>query len=190
MKPFILDRASSILMVIDLQEKLLPFIENAERVVAITRRLLRAAREMQIPTLVTEQYPKGLGKTSPSLELEKYPDIPLIEKIHFSSTHDTTCMHYIETLKGRDQIVLAGVEAHICVLSTALGLLQKGYRVVLAADAVSSRNSEHKKWALEAASSAGALVIPEESVVYQWLHQSGTREFKNLLPLYSSPDRP
>jgi len=184
-KPFLLYPSSSVLMIIDLQERLLSAVETPERTVFINRRLLKAAQELAIPTMVTEQYPKGLGPTEASMELESFPEICLLEKIHFCCTQEDSCMEHIRGLE-RKQIVLSGIEAHICVLSTALDLLEKGFQVVIAADGVSSRTPGHRKQALHTAAQAGALVLPEESIVYQWLGKAGTEEFKKLLPLYAS----
>ncbi len=185
MKPFLLEKASSVLVIIDLQDRLLAPMKNAEEILFINKRLLKATQEMNIPTLVTEQYPRGLGPSSPSLELEKYPHILRVEKTDFCCCHEPKFMKHLNEL-GRTQIVLSGIEAHICLLSTALELLAKGFSVVIAADGVSSRNPLHRQWALDALSSAGASVFPEESIVYQWLQKAGTPEFKAILPLYAS----
>ena len=172
-------------MIVDLQERLLPAVEAPERTLFINRRLLKGAQELEIPTIVTEQYPKGLGPTEASMELGTFPEICLLEKTHFCCTHEDSCMEHLRRLE-RTQIVLSGIEAHICVLATALDLLEKGFQVVIAADGVSSRDPEHRKQALHTAAQAGALVLPEESIVYQWLGKAGTGEFKKLLPLYAS----
>ncbi len=172
-------------MIIDIQERLLPAVETPERVLFINRRLLKAAQELGIPTIVTEQYPKGLGSTAPSMELATFPEVCLLEKTHFCCTHEHSCMEHIRDLE-RKQIVLSGIEAHICVLATTLDLLEKGFEVAIAADGVSSRDPRHREQALHTASQAGALVLPEESIVYQWLQKAGTGEFKKLLPLYAS----
>jgi len=184
LKPFLLHPFSSILMLVDLQKRLLPAVEAPEKILFINRRLLKAAGELSVPVIVTEQYPQGLGPTDPFLELQKFPEAFLLEKTHFCCTHEASCMGYIRNLE-RKQIVLSGIEAHICVLSTALDLLERGYHVVVAADGVSSRNPEHKRQALDTAARAGALILPEESIVYQWLRRSGTEEFKKILPLYT-----
>jgi len=160
-------------------------MEDAEEILFINKRLLKAAQKIGIPTIVTEQYPRGLGSSSSYLELGKYPPSIRVEKLSFCCCHEPSFMEYLNKIE-RTQVVLSGVEAHICLLSTALKLLERGFSVVVAADGISSRNPAHRQWALDALSSTGVLVLPEESIVYQWLEKAGTPEFKALLPLYSS----
>lgn len=179
-KPFIIDAERALLLVIDFQEKLAPLVEGAPEVEKNVAVLAKAAAILDLPVKVTEQYPKGLGTTLPSAASSFADGTKRFEKTHFSCCAEEGFTDYL-AVPGRDQVIVCGVEAHICVLATAMELLQRGYRVVVTADAVGSRKEEHRRLALKAMRQAGALVVPMETVVYQMLKRSGTPQFKALL---------
>jgi len=177
-----LKKNQSQLVIIDVQERLLPVIANNKSIVKHARLLLRSAQVLSIPVKYTEQYPKGLGPTVSDISDLLLPETPRFEKVHFSCYDEPGFIDFLG--KQRRQIVLAGIETHICILATALDLLKEGYQVVVALEAVGSREEQHNLAALKAASQCGALVLPTESIVYQWLNVSGTPEFKEMLPYF------
>lgn len=177
-----LDPGSTLLLVIDVQEKLCKAMDPAV-LAAKTGNLsilLEAAREFTMPVLVTEQYPAGLGTTLPELK-EAAATAPL-EKMSFSCCSDEGIQERINQL-GRKKIIVTGMEAHICVLQTVLDLIDKGFQVHLVSDAVISRKKENWRVGLTMASSAGAVITTTETVLFQLLRRSGTPEFKKLAKL-------
>ncbi len=185
MKPFVLDARRSLVLLIDMQEKLMPAIAHREEIEKTGALLLRCADALGVPVLVSEHYPKGLGKTLPSLVQVLPEKSPVVEKISFSCWGEPAIVRALEET-ARRQIILLGVETHICVLSTALELLAEGYDVVLASDATGSRREVHRDEAFAALRSAGGTVLPTESVVYQLLGQAGTDLFKRVLPFFKA----
>jgi len=174
--PELLSSADSQLVVIDVQDKLMPHIVNGDHLVANCLKLVRAAEILDVPCQVTEQYPRGLGPTV--AELKDVLPTPL-EKVRFSSAEvllQAGCVSYDE----RDQIVLVGIEAHVCVQQTAFDLLAQGLRVHLAVDAVSSRNTQDRDVALRRMADAGATITTTESVMFEWCELAGTEKFKQI----------
>lgn len=172
----LLSFADSQLVVIDVQDKLVPHIPHCDGLVANCLKLVRAAGVFNIPCQVTEQYPRGLGRTVP--ELRDVLPAPL-DKVRFSSAEvllQADCVSYAE----RDQIVLVGIEAHVCVQQTALDLLTQGLRVHVVADAVASRNTYDWKVALRRMADAGVAITTTESVMFEWCEVAGTDEFKQI----------
>jgi nicotinamidase-related amidase len=177
----LMDADLSCLLVVDVQTRLAPAIIAHDKVIANTAVLMKAAARLQVPMLVSEQYPRGLGPTVPELaELAEAGAI--VEKVHFSCLADQT---YAERFRGlgRGQAVVAGIEAHVCVLQTCVELIEGGYRVCVVADAVSSRTPDNAALALERLRAAGAVVVSTEMVVFEWLRRAGTPEFKELSAL-------
>jgi nicotinamidase-related amidase len=179
----ILEADRSVLVVVDIQEKLSARMAERDAVVAATRSLIAAARRLRVPVIVTEQYPRGIGPTAPELVTALEGEYAPIEKLSFGCAREPAFMARFKAL-GRTQVALCGMEAHICVLQTALGLLEAGCAVHVAADAVCSRSAENKRIGLELVREAGAAVTCWETVVFQWLEKAGTPEFKDLLPLF------
>lgn len=173
----ILRAQESVLVVVDVQERLLPAIHDSDRVVRNTGMLLKGAAALSVPVLVTEQYPRGLGPTVEAVRAHLPADTPVIEKITFGSTGEPAFNAAIDGLKRR-QIVLCGTEAHVCVLQTALGLRQQGHAVYLVADAVSSRTPANHTAALERMRAAGVTVVTTEMVLFEWMERAGTPVFK------------
>ena len=179
-----LSTATSALLVIDVQErflKVVPSIAADQPCGRNCRILLQAAALLDIPRLISEQYPAGLGATLPHLQ-EVAPDVPRLGKMHFSCAEDPALAAAIAGL-GRQQLVLAGIEAHVCVLTTAADLVARGHQVVLAGDAIASRDPAHVPMAIAAARDLGVLVLPTETIVMRWQRQAGAGCFKAIAQL-------
>lgn len=176
MNNFILDRDSSVLLIIDIQDKLAAAMSKKQKVIDNTLHLIELAKLLQIPIIVTEQYPKGLGPTVSEImeALEAY--VP-VKKVAFNCCEASGFLDKVKQT-GRRQIVLTGMETHICVLQTAIGLLQEGYTVHTVADAVCSRTKDNWKIGLEFMRDAGAAITGTETVLFQLLGVAGTEEFK------------
>ena len=179
-----LDAASTALLIIDVQErflKVVPAIAADQSVGRNCRILLQAAGLLQIPRLLSEQYPAGLGPTLAHI-IEAAPDVPRFAKMHFSCVEDPALALAIDHL-GRNQVVLAGIEAHVCVLTTAADLISRGYHVVIAGDAIASREPNHVIMAIAALRDLGVLVLPTETIVMRWQREAGVGCFKALAQL-------
>ncbi|OGK11221.1 MAG: hypothetical protein A2Y63_01405 [Candidatus Riflebacteria bacterium RBG_13_59_9] len=199
--PHLASPDSTLLLVIDLQERLLPLIDGAETIVANTCKLMRLADLFGVPVLLTEQYPQGLGPSTPlvketfdALETEKHffakdsfscnlkPDFldQLIE-IDLRMTANQSRLIINEGLCTRPiDVVVAGIESHICVWQTVLGLLPLGYYVRVCHDCVGSRSAANKKWALRSMLSLGAIVTSYESVAFEWARDKNHPKFTAL----------
>lgn len=177
----LIERLRSCLLVIDVQERLLPAMAEGGNVVANAAVLIKAANRLGVPVLLSEQYPKGLGPTVAALSA-LVPEGPAVAKTEFSCA---AAPGYLDRLRatGRDQLVLAGIEAHVCVLQTALQFRSLGYAVFVVADAVSSRKPESVGLALARMREAGAVPVTTEMVLFEWLGRAGTAEFKELSAL-------
>ncbi len=173
-----LKKDDCLFLVIDIQERLMPVIFQQEQVIRNTNILLKGMQIVGVPVLVTEQYPKGLGNTCKEIELPEGQAI--FEKITFSC-NATACIS--EKLQYKKQIILTGAEAHICVLKTALDLAEQDHEVHVVADAVSSRTSENKFYALQRMRQSGVFIETTEMVLFQLLDQAGTDEFKAISKL-------
>ena len=175
---FQLDRDDAVLLVVDIQERLAVVMAERERVVANTGHLIAAAKLLGVPVVLTEQYPKGLGPTVPELRAALDP-APAIVKMTFDCCGEPAFAPALEQT-GRSTVIVCGMEAHICVLQTVLGLLATGMNVHVAADAVCSRNPENARTALELQRDAGAVITCTETVLFQLLGRAGTPEFKSI----------
>lgn len=172
---------SSALLVVDLQGRLVPALEEPDRLIERCRLVLHAARRLQVPVLATEQYPKGLGPTvAPVAELIRPEEV--VGKIAFSALREALPAERIGML-GRETLVVAGAEAHVCVLQTVLDLLARGRKVAVVADAVGSRRALDKQTGLVRMRRAGAQIVTADMVVFEWLERAGTDDFKALAPL-------
>lgn len=171
--------AQAALVVIDIQDKLAPTIHGIDNVVRHAGLLLDCASVLGIPVLITEQYPAGLGPTIPTI-LEKAPSATRIEKTTFSCCRAHTFIQALDAL-GRHQIILAGIETHVCVFQTAVDLITRSYRVQVVADAVSSRTESNRSIGIERMRRAGVDVTSFESVIFELLETSNRPEFKQVL---------
>ena len=175
----LLTAESAAVLLIDMQERLMPAIYDGEAVVARAVRLAEAARLLNVPIAATEQYPAGLGHTVPPLA--PYPQA-VLAKTAFSAVQDPGFPGLLPG--GTSEIVVAGCEAHVCVLQTVFGLRGSGRRVLLAADAVGSRDPADRAAALDRARVHGVEIVTSEMVLFEWLRDAQHpkfREVQNLL---------
>lgn len=182
MDKFFLDRNNAVLAVIDVQDKLCramdeKVLEKLTKNIAI---LQETARELGIPMVATEQYVKGIGETIPALK-EKLIE-PALEKMTFSCCGESPFPDRLKAL-GKKQVIVTGMEAHVCVLQTVIELLDAGYHVHLVKDAVMSRRKENWIVGIEAAVSAGAVITSTEAALFQLLRVAGSDEFRKLSKL-------
>lgn len=196
--PELMNREDTALLVVDVQEKLLPWIRNRQQLVWNIRRLIDGAKLLGLPVAGTEQYPQGLGPTVAELA-ERLGPIP--SKLDFSAA---VCQEIFEPLRAQnvDKILLTGIEAHVCVQQTVLDLLADGWQVYVAVDAVGSRWELDYRTALERVHSAGAVLTSTEAALFEWCRVAGTPEFKQISrlvreeppftsgPASSAPDAP
>ncbi|MCL1926083.1 MAG: isochorismatase family protein [Syntrophorhabdaceae bacterium] len=181
----VLNREDAALVVIDVQERLVSAIdselyERSRRNIIVAA---EAAGTLKLPILLTEQYPKGLGRTIPSiLEALKGKVYETTEKITFSCARNESFL-YTLVRTGRRQVLLTGMETHICVYQTAIDLVNAGYEVFVAEDAVSSRRIHDHRLGIEAMRDADVRVLPTEAAIYQLLETAGTPEFKKISSL-------
>jgi nicotinamidase-related amidase len=174
----LLNAKNSCLLLIDVQEKLTPFIYKSEELIKNCRWMLQVAARLNIPALASEQYPSGLKPTLKELS-DLVPTENFMEKVHFSCTADKDCLAKINLLE-KSQIVLIGIEAHVCVLQTAIGLHAANKQVFIVADAVGSRNPYDAELAFARMRQLGIQVISKEMAFFEWVHQAGTAEYKQL----------
>jgi isochorismate hydrolase len=178
----LIDRDKSQLLIVDVQEKLLPAMSNPERVVTVCMRLIKAAHRLGVPITCSEQYPKGLGPTAEPLRTALEDAGAVIEKDTFSCLRSDSLRERLHELRrqGRPQIVIGGIEAHVCVAQTAIDLEEQGFESFVVADAVDSRAKSSRRLALARLAKSGADVVDSEMVVFEWLGRAGTPEFKEL----------
>lgn len=179
----LLERESTGLLMVDLQAKLMPAMLEPAATLRNARILLRLAEVLHLPVIMTAQYVKGLGPVVPEI-IESAPDVVPFEKNSFGCFGEPEFMDHLQQRAPKARtLVVAGVESHICVMQTALGALQAGYLVHVASDAVCSRTRESWQIGLDRMQRAGAVMSSTEMVVYELLGRSGTKEFKEILPL-------
>ena len=176
-----LEAAHCALVVVDIQQKLLPPIFNKEMLVKNSQLLVRLAKILSIPIMMTTQYSKGLGATVPEVA-SLLPDVAAIDKLEFGCFGSDVFRAGLRALPGnRNTLLLCGMETHICVMQTALGALNDGYLVHVASDAVSSRAEWNWRVGLDRMRAAGAVISSTEMMMYELLRCSGTAEFKEML---------
>lgn len=175
----LLDHRSSALMLIDLQEKLMPAMHEPAGVLRNALILLAAAGRLGVPTMVTEQYPQGLGPTVPEIGDRVQGRDIVFPKMSFSAAGEPAVMSRLRQSR-RTQIVIAGVEAHVCVLQSAVALQLLGYQVFVAADATTSRKPASAAQAMERLRQNAVSVVTAEMVLFEWLGRAGTDEFREL----------
>lgn len=174
----IIDRNTSCLLLVDVQEKLTPFVIHHDALVARCDWLMRLATAMQVPLLVSEQYPQGLGKTVAALQ--SFSEVEdCIEKVHFSCFREPMFFQRLQALQKK-QLIIAGIETHVCVLQSALELNQAGFEVFVVVDAVSSRSEFDHRFGLKRMKSNGIHLVTSEMVFFEWVRVAGTPEFKAL----------
>jgi nicotinamidase-related amidase len=186
----LIKRERSLLLIVDIQEKLAPAIFEGKAAIANNVRLLSGARQLGVPCFISEQYVRGLGssvaeiRNAATMETTAGPrvDAHFFEKTHFSCTGEPGVVDMLRAT-GRRQVVLTGMETHVCVLQTALGLIEAGFSVFLVADGASSRTPESRSAAIERMRANGVHIVTTEMVLFEWLQKAGTDEFRALLPL-------
>jgi nicotinamidase-related amidase len=176
----LLDKDKTALVVIDLQQKLLPAISDHERVLKNSLLLMRLAQVLGLPVVLTTQYAKGLGRTVPEVLAESAGVEPL-DKTTFGCFGDEGIRRRLAEI-ARPQLVVCGIESHICVTQTVLGALDAGYQVHVAADAVGSRTEANAQVGLQRMQRAGALLSSAEMSIYELLGRSDGQDFKKMLP--------
>lgn len=178
---FVAEREDSLLLVVDMQEAMLKVVDRWKETAGRIRQLIEAARILNIPILVTEQYKKGLGAT-----IAEVSGL-LKEEEFFQKEHFSACLEddFLETVRktNRSQIVITGMETHVCVLQTGLDLIRHGYQLHLVRDAAASRSKEDWKTAVDLFRDAGAVISSTEIVIFQWVRRSNTKEFRDILPI-------
>ena len=182
--PMTLDRERTALVVIDVQERLFPAMDadHREEVMRNIKVLTATARRLRLGTLVTEQYPKGLGHTLQEVKDTLPAEVQPVEKVAFSCLGVDAFRSRLAATGAR-QLLLAGIEAHVCVLMSALDLLAEGYAVHVVADAVTSRTQANWRLAMAQLRQAGAVVTTTETVLFQLLRQADTDDFRELARL-------
>jgi nicotinamidase-related amidase len=173
------------LVIIDIQEKLLPAIADSAGVLANAVKLATAARHFGVPITISEQYPKGIGHTVPEVLKAAGPQAAVFEKLEFSCARNAALRERAAQISraGRRQMILCGIEAHVCVLQSAVGFADQGHGVAIAADAVSSRAPASKDMALARLARSVIMPVTTEMVLFEWLERAGTADFKALLGL-------
>lgn len=174
----LLNRNNSLLVLVDVQEKLTPFVLNAAQLVERCEWLLKLAQRIEVPILASEQYSKGLGSIVEPLR-SYFQMNCCFEKLYFS------CMQqqdYVQHLKNtnRNQLILIGIEAHVCVMQTAIEMQEAGFDVFVVVDAISSRYEIDMKYGLKRMKQSGIHLITAEMVFFEWLRHAGDKDFKNL----------
>ena len=177
----VLDRNRSCLLIVDVQERLAPVMSDPRRVLHNCGLLMRAAQRLGLPITVTEQYPKGLGPTMVDLR-EYIPERGAFPKLHFSAAADQDILAHIKGL-GRDQVVIAGIETHVCVLQSALDFKSRGFEAMVVADACASRRIESEQMGWSRMRQCGVELLSVEMALFEWMHEAGTPEFKELSAL-------
>ena len=178
-------RERSQLLIVDLQEKVTPAVQNAASVVEVCRRLVHIAGRLGVPVTASRHYPQGLGPIVEPLRGALDDNAVVLDKMHFSCVHDEALHHRFDALRdhGRGQVVVAGIEAHVCVGQTVLDLIADGFEVYTVADGVSSRSGRSRLLSLKRIRQAGGFVVDSEMVMFEWLEKAGTPEFKDLIGL-------
>lgn len=180
MKKFTLNREDAVLVIVDIQERLAAVMDKRDMVIDNTIHLIEAAKLLNLPILVTEQYPTGLGPTVEKIAGALPPTVKPVEKISFSCCGQPEFVHGVGDT-GKKQVILCGMETHVCVLQTALSLLEAGYVVHMVKDAVCSRKKSDFIAGVELSREAGAVITTTEIALFQLLKRAGTDEFKTIV---------
>jgi nicotinamidase-related amidase len=181
MDRFTLSQEDAVLLVIDIQERLVPAIFEQASILEKTLVLVQSAVALSIPVLLTEQYPRGLGATVPAISdllAEQLPDAQRFEKLTFNACTPEFSVALAAT--GRKKVIVTGMETHVCVFQTVRQLLAEGYQVFIARDAVSSRTSQNRENGMALMDKMGAVISNMETILFDLLKVAGTPEFKQL----------
>ncbi len=170
-----------VMVVVDVQEKLIPHIWEKEKIIRNIQILIKGLKILNVPILLTEQYPEGLGKTIPQIR-EIFSEVSPISKMTFDCSNNKNFMEKINGL-NRKQVLLCGIETHVCIYQTAIGLRDAGYEVQVVADSVSSRTEGNKEIALQRMRDSGVGITSVETVLFELLKTAEGRKFKEILKL-------
>ena len=182
----LIDPTQATLLVIDVQEKLIGAVSDPAGTLARTRWLLAATAALELPSVISEQYPKGLGHTVPEL-LEAAPTAQVVEKLHFSCV----AAHCLPAdLLARAQVIVCGMETHVCVLQTVLGLLALGKQVFVVEDACDSRTALSKAAGLQRMRDAGAQCVTREMVLFELMGSSSHPAFRHISKTFLVGEQP
>lgn len=176
-----ISRTDSLLLAVDLQERLLPAIDGGEAVLANAAWMIDVAQAIQIPALATEHCPQQIGPIDSGLRV-RFPAVSIVEKTHFSAVSEGKLPQAADV--GRKHWVVVGTEAHVCVQQTVLDLLSIGHQVFVVDEAVGSRRPRDKELALQRMRQNGAEIVTREMVAFEWLEQANTPDFRDILKRY------
>ena len=179
MKKLKIDKRDAILVAIDFQERIMPAMKNNKELEEKMVKLTTGCMELGIPSVITQQYTKGLGMTIPSLQEAFGDTFRPIEKTSFSAMGEETFVNAL-SVSGKRTVILTGIEAHVCVQQTALDLIEAGYDVFLVVDAIASRDNNDKKYAQRRISEAGAVCTTYESVLFELVGGAREEGFKQI----------
>jgi nicotinamidase-related amidase len=182
--PYLSNAKNSVLVLIDLQDRLFSAMPEGvrDRVIEQANILLKVANRLAIPVIVTEQYPKGLGKTAPAIQEHLLDTAMVVEKTSFSCANDALFKASLEKADVK-QVILTGMETHICVLQTAIQLQEEGYQVFVVEDAVSSRAKANQYNAIQRLRQTGVIITNVESILFEWVGDAKHPDFKTLASL-------
>ena len=178
----LLNKDQSGFLLVDVQEKLTPYVLHSEELIKRCEWLVRLAHDLEVPVIVSEQYPKGLGKTVEPLRSLSLNE-PCVEKVDFSCYREPSFVDSWESI-NRKQVVIAGIETHVCVMQTALDMNDAGLDVFVVVNAVSSRHEDDHRYALKRMKQSGIHLVTAEMVFFEWIGKAGTPEFKALSQSY------
>ncbi|MBF0319445.1 MAG: hydrolase [Nitrospirae bacterium] len=173
---YVLTARDCVLLIVDIQERLAAVMPDKDIVTANALHLAELAKLLKIPVALTEQYPKGLGATLKEIR-DALPEYNPIEKLAFSACNEEGFISKLQAY-GRKKVILCGIEAHVCILQTCLGLIGEGYAVHVVSDCTSSRTQQNKDIGIRLMGQAGAVITSTEIVLFQLLCRAGTDEFK------------
>lgn len=179
----LMKRDESLLLIIDVQERLAPVMDSPREVITGCSKLIGVAAQLKIPFMITEQYPKGLGATMIDLRNAAGNDCCFYPKQEFSCARNPEIMEKIKA-SGKKQVIIAGVETHICVLQTAIDLRDAGYEVFVVSNACSSRNPVQNVIAFQRLMRHDVDIVSTEMVIFEWLEKAGSDEFKAISKKY------
>ena len=184
--PLLMNRDNSALLVIDVQERLAPAIHGIDKVVWNIKRLIQGANLLGVPVKVTEQYPKGLGPTLDEIVKELATDANIPEKTMFSCRE---CAAELVSLEEQEivNLVIVGIESHVCVLQSVLDFLAMGFNVYVVTDAISSRFPEDHATAVSRMELSGATTVTTEMALFEWCERAGSPEFKSISKIVREP---
>lgn len=174
-------REQTVLLVIDMQQKLLPRIDQHQRVTEQTAKLIRGCAALDVPIIVTEQYPSGLGPTVDEITSVLPPESPKFAKVKFSA-----CVEAVRSrlsFLNRSTVLVCGIESHICVMQTVLDVMGMGLIAAVAGDAISARRAQDHDLAMRRCSEAGAVTVSVEMALMEMIREAGTDRFKSILPI-------